>query len=343
MKKVTESQMRFEAMESADAVEKQYRDCGGVVEAVASNLRDQAPSMVVTCARGSSDHAATFAKYLFETQLGWVTASAAPSVNSVYRSPLRLANSLMLAISQSGASPDLLSSVEHAAAQGARTLAMVNAPDSLLSFRADWTIPLSAGPEMSVAATKSYITSLSALAWLVAAIKDGTADNALIAGLPDLLRRARSLDWSPLVNALVEARGMFIIGRGPALGIAQEAALKLKETSGLHAEAFSAAEVKHGPIALAATGIPMLFFRQNDASGPGVDALAAEMAAMGVRTFVAGADIAGATTLPTVTADPVMESILQIQSFYIAASQLALARGLNPDDPPLLKKVTETV
>lgn len=343
MPEYAQTLMYAEAMESANSVASLFANNGAIVADVAANLRAKPPAMVVTCARGSSDHAATFAKYLFETRLGWVTASAAPSVSSIYRSPLRLSAGLMLAISQSGASPDLLSSVEQAAAQGARTLAMVNAAGSPLADRAGWTIPLSAGPERSVAATKSYIASLAAVAWLVDAIHLGSADVPLLSQLPALLNRAQALDWSPLVDALTTARGMFIIGRGPALGIAQEAALKLKETSGLHAEAFSAAEVKHGPMALAATGIPMLFFRQNDASAAGVDALAAEMVALGVQTFVAGADIPGAINLPSLAADPVVESILQIQSFYIAASRLAVARGFDPDVPPLLKKVTETI
>jgi glucosamine--fructose-6-phosphate aminotransferase (isomerizing) len=134
-----------------------------------------------------------------------------------------------------------------------------------------------------------------------------------------------------------------VLGRGFGLGIAQEAALKLKETCGLHAEGFSAAEVKHGPMALVRAGFPVLMFTQSDDTRAGIAELAAEFAARGARVLLAGAEARGAATLPTVAAHPVIEPLLAIQSFYRAVEALARARGLDPDTPPHLNKVTETL
>ncbi|WOF42246.1 SIS domain-containing protein [Sphingopyxis indica] len=334
-----------EAASAGDAVERQFGCAQGVIIDILRSLAADPPSMVVTCARGSSDHAATFAKYAFERQLGWVTASAAPSISSIYQAPLKLGGSLFLAISQSGKSPDLLEAVERASRQGARTLALVNAPDTPLSKIADWTLPLCAGPENSVAATKSYIASLAAIARIVGSLERNDGGIAPdLAALPGLLRAAWRLDWSPMVAAFNESQGLFVLGRGPGLAIAQEAALKFKETCGIHAEAFSTAEVRHGPMALAATGLPMLIFRQDDESASGVDALIKELLAIGAKLLVAGpGPCGGAINLPVVDAPAALQPMLQIQSFYKAISSLAISRGHDPDRPPLLRKVTETV
>lgn len=334
-----------EAASAGDAVERQF-GCGqDVIVDILRSLAADPPAMVVTCARGSSDHAATFAKYAFERQLGWVTASAAPSISSIYQAPLKLGGSLFLAISQSGKSPDLLEAVERASRQGARTLALVNAPGTPLSKIADWTLPLCAGPEKSVAATKSYIASLAAIARIVGALERNDGGIAPdLAALPDLLRAAWRLDWSPMAAAFKESQGLFVLGRGPGLAIAQEAALKFKETCGIHAEAFSTAEVRHGPMALAATGLPMLIFRQDDESAAGVDALISELLAIGAKLLVAGPGPGGgAIDLPVVEAPAALQPMLQIQSFYKAINSLAMSRGHDPDRPPLLRKVTETV
>ncbi len=143
--------------------------------------------------------------------------------------------------------------------------------------------------------------------------------------------------------SLTPAINLFVVARGFGLGIAQEAALKLKETCGLHAEAFSSAEVKHGPMALVRAGFPVLMFSQDDETRAGIEQLAAEFAARKARVLLAGAKAHGATVLPTVVAHPVIEPILQIQSFYRLANNLSLARGFDPDRPPHLNKVTETV
>ncbi|RHW19463.1 SIS domain-containing protein [Sphingomonas gilva] len=335
--------MFAEAAEAAEAVRTQHRANAALVAGIAARLRADLPAAILTCARGSSDHAATYAKYLIETRLGTLVASASPSVSSLYRAAPADARTCCLAISQSGRSPDLIATVEAARSAGAATLALVNAPDSPLGAAADMLLPLHAGPETSVAATKSYIAALAAIADLVAAWAQDDALGAALDGLPDRLAEAWQADWSPLVEQLAGARGLYVIGRGLGLGIAQEAALKFKETCGLHAEAFSAAEVRHGPMALVGPDFPLLVFRQSDETGAGIDALVAETLARGAPVLVAGDGPAGAIRLPSAVAHPAIEPILQIQSFYRAVNALSLRRGFDPDRPPHLRKVTETV
>jgi glucosamine--fructose-6-phosphate aminotransferase (isomerizing) len=207
----------------------------------------------------------------------------------------------------------------------------------------DEPIALHAGAETSVAATKSYIATLSCVVQLVAHWAQDFGLSAELARLPAQLARAWQCDWSTGVDALAGAHNLYVVARGFGLGIAQEAALKLKETCGLHAEAFSSAEVKHGPMALVREGFPVLMFTQDDETRAGIEALAAEFAARGAKVLLAGARARGAITLPTITAHPVLEPVLAIQSFYAMANQLSLARGLDPDRPPHLLKVTETV
>jgi glutamine---fructose-6-phosphate transaminase (isomerizing) len=335
--------MYREAAEAPQLVREQLRSNAARLARLTEQLRQTPPRAVVTIARGSSDHAATFARYLIETRLGLLTSSAAPSVSSVYEAQPDLAGTLVLAISQSGASPDLLSSVRHARAAGARIVALVNAEGSPLAQLADDLIPLGAGVEKSVAATKSYIASLSAIVQLVALWSRNAELAAALERSPELLARAWELDWSAAVTHLTPASNLYVIGRGPGLAIAQEAALKLKETCGLHAEAVSAAELRHGPIALVRPGFPLLVFAQDDESRAGVAELAGELAAQGADVLLAGAQAARATLLPTEAAHPVIEPLLHVQSFYRMANALALRRGGDPDHPPRLSKVTETL
>jgi glucosamine--fructose-6-phosphate aminotransferase (isomerizing) len=337
------TRMYREAGEAADAVRAQLGRNAGLMRDLGVSLRGMAPRAVVTCARGSSDHAATYGKYLIETRLGLLTASAAPSVASVYHAPQDLRDCLFIAISQSGASPDLLAAVEAARRDGARVLALVNEEGSALARAADECVPLCAGPEESVAATKSYIASLAALAHLVAAwVGDAPLLDAL-RYLPMHLETAWHLPWESGAEALREASHLFVIARGVGLGIAQEAALKCKETCGLHAESFSAAEVRHGPQALLRPDFPALVLAQDDEAREGVEAVARELVARGVQVVGAGIDVPGATRLPTLPAHPVLQPVLLAQAFYRLANALAVARGLDPDNPPHLLKVTRTL
>jgi len=334
--------MYREAHQAADCVQRQLVRNADAVARLAGRLRAAPPRFVATSARGSSDHAATFAKYVFETQLGCPTLSASPSISSVYATPLRLEQALYVAISQSGKSPDIVRQALSARAAGAHVVALVNVEDSPLAAAAHDVIPLCAGPETSVAATKSYICSLSAIVHIASQWKNDRALSAALAAVPDALRATWNLDWSTLVEGLVGARNLFVVGRGLGLGAAQEAALNLKETCALHAEAFSAAEVRHGPMAIVGPGFPVLFLTQDDDTSSGMLDLAAEFRARGANVWVAGNGVR--TDLPVAaTGEPVCAPIVTIASFYRAANALALRRGRNPDMPPHLRKVTETV
>lgn len=336
----TQTLMFREAAETADVIERQYAANHDTLTALAAELRARPPAFIATCARGSSDHAATYAKYLFETQLGLVTASLSPSVGSVYEVKQKLDNALFIAISQSGKSPDLLRNAEAARAAGARVVALVNVADSPLALLADTVVPLHAGAERSVAATKSYLASLAAVLQLVAYWKDEAPLRQALDDLPLSLRAAWQMDWSPLTDGLQDARNLFVLGRGLGLAAAQEAALKFKETCGLHAEAYSSAEVKHGPMALVGPGFPVLCFAQPDETESGTLALAQEFRGRGAQVWLASAH----GDLPLVAAPhPACAPLITIQSFYRAINALALRRGHNPDVPPHLNKVTETV
>lgn len=340
----TITKMHAEAAEAADAVARQFVANAAVIDTLVSRLKQQPPRFIVTCARGSSDHAATYGKYLFETTLGLVTASASPSVGSVYAVTPQLDGALFVVISQSGKSPDLLRNAEIAKSAGAQVVALVNVADSPLAQLADTVIPLHAGPENSVAATKSYLCSLAALLQLTARWSGDASLLAAVDGLPAALRAAWQQDWSPLVSGLRLANNLFVLGRGLGLAAAQEAALKFKETCGLHAEAFSSAEVKHGPMAIVNADFPVLVFAQDDSTGDGTAAVADEFRKRGAPVWLArpGAQGAGVLPLPA-SLHPACTPLLTIQAFYGAVNALAIARGHNPDVPPHLNKVTETV
>ena len=341
--------MFAEAAEGGAAVQRFLSHNKAALVRLGAHLKAHPPRSVTTVARGSSDHAATYGKYLIETFLGVPTSTAAMSVSSIYAAPVVAEESLCIAISQSGRSPDMLATVEAHRKAGAYVVALVNDETSPLAALADELLPLCAGPEKSVAATKSYIASLGALAAIVASWSD---DKALTDGLHDLpaqLNAAYQLDWTPALPVLQSARNLFVIGRGYGFAVAQEAALKLKETCALHAEAFSSAEVKHGPMAIINDGFPILGFATSDTAGDGVREAAQEFAARGASVLLANPSgpLAGAISntvhLPALLSVPALEPILQIQSFYRLANSLSVARGLDPDSPPHLNKVTKTV
>src|SRR5882762_2417524 len=340
---IENSHMFREAAAASDAVRAQLQYDAGAIAAIGKELRRLSPRAVITCARGSSDHAATYAKYLIETRAGVLTASAAPSVSSLYGVAQDLRGCLFIALSQSGRSPDLLASVAAAKAAGATILALCNTPGAPLIAAADLVIELRAGVETSVAATKSYLATLAALIRMVAAWTQDAALESAVDTLPALMDRSWALDWSAALPPLESAAHLYVVGRGLGLGAAQEAALKCKETCGLHAEAFSSAELRHGPYALLGPGFPALLFAQRDATRAGVEALGGELARRGVPVLIAGAQADGAIELPTTEAAAEIGPILLVQSAYRLIATLAVGRGFDPDNPAHLRKVTETV
>lgn len=299
------------------------------------------PPCVVTCARGSSDHAALYFKYLTEIGAGVPVASVGPSVTSVYGGGLRVPGTPVIAVSQSGGSPDLAAFLAASGAAGMPTFALVNTPGAPLARAAGQAISLHAGPERAVAATKSFVCSLVALAAIHAA---WLADDALtdaIRALPEALAEAIGADWSPALDGFARQTSAYVVSRGPALAIAAEAALKLKETCLLHAEAFSAAEVRHGPFALAGEALCALVFQPRDAGAASVRETVQRLRAAGGTVFVAGASD-GALPAPPAR-HPLLDPICQIAAFYGFVERLSVARGHDPDNPRHLAKVTRTV
>ncbi len=341
---MTITHMAREIAETPEAVARLLAAEGPALAAIGQRLRAVPPSAVVTCARGSSDNAAAAFKYLAEIHLGVPVASMGPSIASVYKRPLRMTGAVLVSVSQSGRSPDIVALQAAARAGGAYTLAIVNQADSPLAREAEAVVALHAGEERSVAATKTCIASTVALAAIVADWADDEALRAGVRGLPGAFAHAVRCDWRAALDCLAAASSAYTIGRGPALPVAAEAALKFKETAMLHAEAFSGAEVMHGPLQLLHEGFPVLAFRQEDASAPGMADSVARLRASGGRVFVAGTGPAGPDTLPVApTGHGSLDPLSALLSFYGLAEEVARARGHDPDAPSLLRKVTETV
>lgn len=339
------SAMLAETRDAPGVVARLIEKNAAACRALAARLIAAPPRFAVTCARGSSDSAATYAKYLFEIHLKTVTASVGPSVSSIYRAKPRMKDALFLAVSQSGRSPDIVTLAQAARNDGALTVAIVNDETSPLATLSEIVLPLHAGPERSVAATKSYIASLAAILQLTAAWTGDAAIGKALARLPDDLAAACEADWSAAIPPLTGARSLYTVGRGPGFAAAQEAALKFKETCGVHAEALSGAELMHGPLTLAGPDFPALVVSQGDESLPAMRDLVAALIARNVPVISAGpAATAGGLALPGAgELDPLAQPIAFVQSFYLFAEALARARGRDPDRPPHLVKVTETI
>ncbi|WP_082525669.1 SIS domain-containing protein [Mesorhizobium sp. Root102] len=337
--------MRREIEEIPQAVARLLDGSGTVLAEAGRGIRERDPQFIVTVARGSSDHAATFMKYAVELTAGLAVASVGPSIASIYGRKLRLAGSACLAISQSGKSPDIVAMAETARAGGALTVAITNTADSPLARASDYAIDILAGPERSVAATKTFINSAVAGLALMA---HATGDDALLAALAQLpghFRQAIACDWMSVLSETIEKqKSLFILGRGPSAAMANEAALKFKETCGMHAEAYSAAEVMHGPLALIGPDFPVLALAARDASEPSIAEAADSLAAKGAPVFVTSALAQRAVRLPHVaTGHPLTDPLTLIVSFYMFVEAFARHRGLDPDTPRNLRKVTETV
>ena len=334
--------MAAELREASQAVRRQNAAAQAIVELVA-RCRSTTPRVVLTCARGSSAHAATFGKHLIERHLGIPVAAAAPNIATVYDKTLSLKDQLVLTISQSGHSYDLVEFTTMAKESGALTAAIVNDTDSPLAAACDIVLPMAAGPELSVAATKSFTAALAMLLRVTAVWANDNALHAAIERLPDRLAAATDLDWSSALDVLAGATSLTTIGRGPTLAIAREAALKLKETCNLQAEPFSSAEFQHGPMALVSPLYPILTFVPADAAAASVRALAADLRCKGAAVFSTEGDQSLPGHLPTLTPDHAdTDAVCLIQSFYALAIRIAARRGTDVDRPRHLQKVTRT-
>ena len=341
---MTQTHMKREVAEIPKAVERLLTDGRGALDEAARALRAADPNVIVTVARGSSDHAATYFKYACELATGVPVASVGPSIASIYGVDLKLDRAGAIGISQSGKSPDIVAMLSSARRSGATAIAITNSVDSPLAEAANHVVDICAGTEQSVAATKTFVTSAVAGLAIVAGWSGDERLIRVIDALPEALDNALSCDWSALVDATADVNSLYVLGRGPGAAIASEAALKFKETSGLHAEAYSTAEVLHGPAAIVERGFPVLALCVADKARASILETCSRLARQGGTVFVTDPEPGAGTALPVArTGHPLTDPIALVVSFYGFIEALARRRGFNPDEPPHLRKVTATL
>lgn len=334
------SAMARETAESAATVRRLLAGRDAIADIARALDAARAP-LAVICGRGSSGHVGVYLRYLIETRLGLPVSATAPSVTTALHRPLKLDGALFIVISQSGASPDIVAATQAARGGGARVVAIVNNADSAVARAAHHVLPMLAGEEQSVAATKSVIASMAAGAMLVGAIADDKELAAALQRLPDRLDAAIELDWTVKLVCLAEASCAFVAGRGFGLGPAREIALKLAETLRMPALGYSAAELLHGPRAAVSAATPVLALRFNDKTAAAVDILVNNLRADGITVAACGGPEGD---LPWIGDDaPATDAITMLVPAYRLIEQLARARGFDPDRPPHLSKITRTL
>ncbi|SNS90333.1 SIS domain-containing protein [Tropicimonas sediminicola] len=339
-----QTQMRREIDEIPTAVERLLSKGRLAIQDAARAAAARDPAFAITIARGTSDHACTYLKYASELMLGLPVASVGPSVASIYGAHLRLQQSLCIAVSQSGMSPDIVELARMARFDGALSVAITNNRHSPLAESSSHTLDICAGPERSVAATKTFVTSVVTALLLLAEWKQDAELIAALHRLPDLLNGATKLDWPEVRENLTGDRSLFTLGRGPAWAISNEAALKFKETCQLHAESYSSAEVLHGPVSIVGEGFPVICFAAEDRAERAVAEIADQIAQKGAKVFITSPKVSHATAIDHVRTDhPLTDPISLIVSFYAMVERFAVERGIDPDTPRHLQKVTETL
>ena len=314
---------------------------GGAIGRAADRIRTLAPRVMVFCGRGSSGQVGVYLKYLFETRLGMLTCAVAPSVMTAYDARVDMRSSLFIVVSQSGRSPDLIAATERARQQNALTLAIVNDAHAPVASAAEFVIPIEAGPECAVAATKTVVLSMIAGVQLVVTLEDGVGFRAALERLPARLARALNCDWSAWTESLSAAPAAFVSARGYGLATAREIALKLTETLRLPSLAYSAAELRHGPRAAISSATPVLILRQNDETAESVDALVHDLRRDSETLFVCGGP---ESTLPWIgDGHPALDAIAMLLPAYQCIEAETRRRGFDPDRSPHLAKVTKTL
>ncbi|PYG29498.1 SIS domain-containing protein [Pelagimonas varians] len=337
------TQMRREIEEIPAAVDRLLTAGGPAIAKTKALIGDDIPYLM-SVARGSSDHACSFLKYACELELGLPMASVGPSVASIYGAKLKVPkNALCLSVSQSGKSPDIVELTRALTEAGATSVAITNDDTSPLAQIATATLPICAGPELSVAATKTFVTSMVAGLWLIAELKGNTELLTAIRALPEHLEAATKCDWTMAANA-INGQSVLTLGRGPSFAISNEAALKFKETCQIHAESYSSAEVMHGPVSIVERGFPVIAFAAADAAEQSLVDVADALTEKGALAFVTSRKAKKAICLPHQRTDHwLTDPISSVVSFYAMVEKVSTARNVNPDAPRHLNKVTETV
>lgn len=327
--------MEKEARQTPAVIAQQIQLNQPIVTKIAENLRAINPKMVMIIGRGSSDHAGVFAKYLIEIEVNIPTFSAAPSVSSIYKKELKLESAVAIIISQSGRSPDIIAQAKMAKAGGAYCIAIVNDESSPLKDIVDEVLPIRAGVEVSVAATKSYLATLSALLHLTSVWSKNAELHTSLLELPSSMEKAIKADVQLQPSAFEYVNNMVVLSRGIGFAVAKEMALKLKEVCSIHAEAFSSAEFVHGPITLVEKGLTILNCAIIDESKRFHDEQIREVIKR--KATVIRIDQKGLKVHPR------LAPLIVLQRFYIDIANVSLSRGFNPDTPKGLNKVTQTL
>ncbi len=335
--------MRAEIDEIAQAVERMLDISRADIDQAAAMLRSLDPPFAISIARGSSDHAALFFKYAVELTLAIPLASIGPSLASIYGITPRMAGAAAFAISQSGASPDIVAMAQRARAGGAATVALTNTLPSPLADACDHSIDIAAGPELSVAATKSFVCAIAAGLAIIARWARDDALAGAVEALPTCLEQALANRWATLENGLEGPKSVYVLGRGPIVAIAHEAALKFKETCGIHAEAYSAAEVLHGPVEIVGPRFPVIVLAAADAAESSTAQVADRLAEQGATVFATSPLCSRAHVLErVVTGHPLTDALVSIMPLYDLIERWSRRRGRDPDQPRNLQKVTQT-
>ncbi len=342
--------MRDEIHEQPEVAARFLAAQADTVDAIADAIRRRPPRHVVIAARGTSDHAALYAQYVLGIRHGLSVGLATPSVLSVYGASLDVADALVIAISQSGASPDIVGVLDAARAQGAMTIAITNEPGSALADAADRTIALTAGPERSIAATKTYTAQLLAIALLSAALADDPADRAAVAELPEALAAALAVE--PEIERIAadqrDATRALVIGRGYEYATAREWALKIKELAHVFADPYSAADFQHGPVALVEPGVPVVAIVRAGPTADGMIELVGRLRAELDAELAVVSELPAAlepATWPIRMAPPPAEWLGPIASIVpgqLHAMYLTREKGRDPEAPRNISKVTRT-
>jgi glucosamine--fructose-6-phosphate aminotransferase (isomerizing) len=331
---MTQTIMAQEARQAPSVIAAQLTRNNQTIDELSQRLKQINPSLIYIIGRGSSDHAGVFAKYLFEVEMGIPVSSAALSVSGVYGRALNLKGAVALVISQSGRSPDLLKQTESAQENGAFVIALVNDENSPLAQLADAVVPLNAGEEKAVAATKSYLATLSALLHLCARWNEDKHLLDALHTLPYILEQEITNKPQLTLPFLQRTQNAVVLGRGFGYAVGREIALKLKEVLSIHAEAFSSAEFIHGPVTLVENHLKIVDLHIEDESEPFHASIIEDVKQRGAQCTTLNCN------MPNVHKR--LLPLLLLQRFYLDVEAVAVALGLNPDAPPGLNKVTKT-
>ncbi|OBT09067.1 MULTISPECIES: glucosamine-6-phosphate deaminase NagB-II [unclassified Shewanella] len=332
---MTNTIMELEARSAPQKIAEQLAANAGLTKELGEKLRNFKPKFVMIVGRGSSDHAGVFAKYLFEIEVGIPTFAAAPSVASVYGKSLQLEGGLVIVISQSGRSPDILAQARMAKNAGAFCVALVNDETAPIKDIVDVVLPLRAGEEKAVAATKSYLATLSAIVQLTAEWTQSESLAAAVDSMPKALQTAVDAEPQLTAESLEGVKNLVVLGRGLGYAVTKELALKMKEVCSIHAESFSSAEFLHGPVTLVEKKLTIVDACINDES---LESHVEQVNNVTER----GADVVHLNQTSN-DIHPRIAPLALLQRFYIDVAAVAVARGIDPDQPEGLKKVTQTL